>query len=133
MRTNRGSGSVTVPGTWLLFAISHSTSFAKPQIRYPSSGVASEHYWTLATCSKSLARSAVNLDSLPRALANEGGGHIVLGVTDKRPRRVVGSQAFDELQRTKLGLLERLRLRIEVWEIAHSNGRVLVFEVPGRP
>jgi ATP-dependent DNA helicase RecG len=67
------------------------------------------------------------------ALANEGGGHIVLGVTDKKPRRVVGSQAFEELQRTKLGILERLRLRIDAWELAHPDGRVLVFEVPGRP
>lgn len=30
------------------------------------------------------------------ALANEGGGKIVLGVTDKRPRHVVGTQAFLE-------------------------------------
>ena len=30
------------------------------------------------------------------ALANEGGGKIILGVTDRRPRRVVGSTAFDE-------------------------------------
>ena len=29
------------------------------------------------------------------AIANEGGGHLVLGVTNKRPRRVVGSKAFD--------------------------------------
>ena len=28
------------------------------------------------------------------ALANEGGGIIVLRVTDKRPRKVVGSQSF---------------------------------------
>lgn len=26
------------------------------------------------------------------ALANEGGGRVVLGVTDKRPRRVVGTR-----------------------------------------
>ncbi|TAD85992.1 MAG: ATP-binding protein, partial [Oscillatoriales cyanobacterium] len=28
------------------------------------------------------------------ALANEGGGYIVLGVTDKQPRQVVGSLAW---------------------------------------
>ena len=28
------------------------------------------------------------------ALANEGGGHLVLGITDKPPRSVVGTQAF---------------------------------------
>jgi ATP-dependent DNA helicase RecG len=67
------------------------------------------------------------------ALANEGGGRIVLGVTDRRPRRVVGSQAFENLQRTKHGIVERLRLRIDGWELIHGDGRVLVFEVPGRP
>lgn len=67
------------------------------------------------------------------ALANEGGGRMILGVTDKRPRRVVGSQAFGELDRTKAGLVERLHLRIEAEEIRHSDGRVLVFTVPSRP
>ena len=67
------------------------------------------------------------------ALSNERGGHMVLGVTDQRPRRVVGSRAFADLQRTKLGLLERLRLRIDAWEVPHPNGRVVVFEVPSRP
>ena len=67
------------------------------------------------------------------ALANEGGGSIVLGVTDKRPRRVVGSQAFLDLERTKAGLVEKLRLRIEAEEITHPNGRVLVFTAPSRP
>jgi ATP-dependent DNA helicase RecG len=67
------------------------------------------------------------------ALANEGGGRMVLGVTDKPPRRVVGSQAFHDLERTKAGLIERLRLRVEVEEIRHPDGRVLVFQVPPRP
>ena len=67
------------------------------------------------------------------AMANEGGGRVILGVTDKTPRRVVGSKAFEDLGRTKLGLLERLRLRIDIHEIDHPDGRVLAFEVPGRP
>lgn len=67
------------------------------------------------------------------AMANEGGGHVILGVTDRRPRRVVGSNAFTNLARTKLGLLERLRLRIDVSELAHADGRVLWFSVPARP
>ena len=45
------------------------------------------------------------------ALANEGGGKVILGVTDKRPRAVVGSQAFPDLERTKAGLIKgRARL-----------------------
>ena len=67
------------------------------------------------------------------ALANEGGGQVVLGVTDKRPRKVVGSQVFPDLQRTKAGLVEKLRLRIDVDEVLHPGGRVLVFTAPSRP
>jgi hypothetical protein len=67
------------------------------------------------------------------ALANEGGGSIVLGVTDKPPRRVVGNAAFADLERTKAGLIDRLKIRIEAQEIAHPDGRVLVFTAPSRP
>lgn len=42
------------------------------------------------------------------ALANERGGRVILGVTDKRPRRVVGTNAFQALERTTAGLVERL-------------------------
>lgn len=67
------------------------------------------------------------------ALANEGGGHMILGVTDRLPRQVVGTAAFENVERTKAGLLERLHLRIFVEEVAHSDGRVLIFDVPSRP
>ena len=67
------------------------------------------------------------------ALANERGGALILGVTDARPRRVVGSRAFDPVEGTKANLVERLRLRVDVSELAHSDGRVVVFEVPSRP
>ena len=67
------------------------------------------------------------------ALANEVGGKMILGVTDKLPRTVVGSQAFLNLERTKAGLIEQLRLRVDVEEIQHPDGRVLVFQVPSRP
>jgi ATP-dependent DNA helicase RecG len=67
------------------------------------------------------------------ALANEGGGKIILGVTDRPPRRVVGSQALLDLERAKAGIVERLRLRIEAAELCHPDGRVVVIEVPARP
>jgi ATP-dependent DNA helicase RecG len=67
------------------------------------------------------------------ALANEGGGKILLGVTDRRPRRVVGSNAFSEPGRTVAGLISRLGIQITSEEIRHANGRVLVFHVPPRP
>ena len=67
------------------------------------------------------------------ALANEGGGRMILGVTDKLPRTVVGSRAFPDLERTKASLIERLRLRLDAEELQHPDGRVLVFQVPPRP
>lgn len=67
------------------------------------------------------------------ALANEGGGRLILGVTDKLPRRVVGSQAFLNVEEIKARLLEKLKVRVEVETIAHVQGRVVVFHVPPRP
>ena len=67
------------------------------------------------------------------ALANEGGGRMILGVTDQLPRRIVGSQAFTDLERTKAGLIECLRLRIDTDEVQHLDGRVVVVTVPPRP
>jgi ATP-dependent DNA helicase RecG len=67
------------------------------------------------------------------ALANEGGGKMILGVTDKMPRRVAGTQAFENLGRTKAGLTERIHLRIDAEELMHPDGRVLIFHVPSRP
>jgi len=64
------------------------------------------------------------------ALANEGGGLIILGVTDQRPRQVIGSKAFEQPERTRNGLNERLGLRTRVEVIAHPQGRVLVFTFP---
>jgi ATP-dependent DNA helicase RecG len=82
------------------------------------------------------AKSSFHFEKLVKycaALANEGGGTTVLGVTDAPPRRVVGTQAFDSLERTKAGLVAKLRLRVDAQELAHPAGRVLVFTAPPRP
>jgi len=45
------------------------------------------------------ARTSFQFDKLVQycaALANEAGGNIILGVTDKRPRQVVGTKAFSQ-------------------------------------
>lgn len=67
------------------------------------------------------------------ALANEGGGHMVLGVCDKRPRRVVGTHAFLNTGEITAQILRALRMRVEVQELAHPDGRMLVFSIPSRP
>ena len=67
------------------------------------------------------------------AMANEGGGFLVLGVADKPPRKVVGTRAFLNLNETKEKLFDKLRLRVEITELAHADGRVLVLDIPSRP
>lgn len=47
------------------------------------------------------------------ALANNGGGKLVFGITDKRPRSVVGSAAFDQPERTRMGLIEKLKINVD--------------------
>jgi predicted HTH transcriptional regulator len=67
------------------------------------------------------------------ALANEGGGHLVLGVTDKPPRAVVGSAAFSNLVDLADKLFLGVGFRVDIDEVDHPDGRVLVFSIPSRP
>ena len=68
------------------------------------------------------------------AIANEGGGNIILGVSDRLPHQVVGTSVFPDIERTKAGLVERLHIiRVLIEEVMHPGGRVLVFVVPSRP
>jgi ATP-dependent DNA helicase RecG len=82
------------------------------------------------------ARDSFENDNLCRycaALANNGGGLLVLGITNERPREVCGTKAFQNLNKTKLLLLERLRLDVGVTEVDFSGKRVLVFQVGRHP
>jgi len=66
------------------------------------------------------------------ALANEGGGRIVFGVSDALPRRVVGSQAFQDPGKFQSQILNKLGFRVDIEEILHPDGRVVVFHIPSR-
>jgi ATP-dependent DNA helicase RecG len=81
------------------------------------------------------AKSGFHFDRLVEyvvALANAGGGKIILGVTDRRPRHVVGTHAFAEPGRTEAGLIERLRHRVPIEEVRHEGHRLLIVTVPPR-
>ena len=67
------------------------------------------------------------------ALSNCGGGKLVLGISDKRPRQVVGSNAFEQPERTRKGLMDKLHVRVDFQLYEHENKRVLVFEIAGHP
>jgi len=70
------------------------------------------------------------------AISNERGGHLVLGISDKSPRKVVGSKAYEnqnDLNAIKLKVLEKLKIRIESFEIFYASERILIFHIPSRP
>lgn len=67
------------------------------------------------------------------AIANEGGGHLVLGVSDKAPRAVVGTGAFSDVIATEAKLFGKLGFRVDVEEVLHPDGRVVVIHIPPRP
>ncbi|MFZ4429728.1 MAG: ATP-binding protein [Phycisphaerales bacterium] len=67
------------------------------------------------------------------AIANEGGGHLVLGVADRHPRPVVGLSAFDNLEKATRQVHDKVGFHIEMEAVEHPQGRVVVVLVPGRP
>ena len=67
------------------------------------------------------------------AMANEGGGYLLLGVADKPPRPVVGTQAFRDPVAMAEKLFEAVGFRVDIEEMAHPDGRVVVFDIPARP
>ncbi len=67
------------------------------------------------------------------AIANEGGGQLVLGVADKAPRPVVGTSAFRNPSAMAEKLFAAVGFRVDIEEVAHPDGRVLVFHIPSRP
>jgi ATP-dependent DNA helicase RecG len=67
------------------------------------------------------------------AIANEGGGRLILGVTNAPPRRVVGTKAYTkphDAEREAHAALGH-RVRFEVTEVL--GPRVIVVHVPSRP
>ncbi len=66
------------------------------------------------------------------ALANEGGGTMILGVTDKRPREIVGTAAFPEPGETEASLHRVFKHRIPIEEYHHNGKRILLVHVPAR-
>jgi ATP-dependent DNA helicase RecG len=67
------------------------------------------------------------------AMANEGGGHLLLGVANKPPRPVVGTKAFRNPVGMEEKLFQAVGFRVDIEEVNHPDGRVLVFHLPSRP
>jgi len=62
------------------------------------------------------------------AIANEGGGHLLLGVSNSPPRQVVGTAAFRDPVKMEEKLFQNLGFRVDIEDVAHPNGHI-----PPRP
>lgn len=68
------------------------------------------------------------------AFANEGGGMLVLGMSDEYPHTVVGSDfGYGEIGALEDETYTRLGIRIKMEELFENNNRVLVVNIPSRP
>lgn len=67
------------------------------------------------------------------ALSNCGGGKLVFGIKDKRPRVVVGSNAFEQPERERKSLMDKLNIFVDFQIYQQEDKRVLVFDVASRP
>jgi ATP-dependent DNA helicase RecG len=66
------------------------------------------------------------------AISNEGGGKLILGVDSKR--KVVGTKAFQSTHnRLSHELFTKIKIKVDVEELQHPEGRVLIFHIPSRP
>jgi len=66
------------------------------------------------------------------AIANEGGGYLILGIEDKLPRRVVSSSAFNDPIAMASKLFTAIGFRVDIEEVQHPDGRIVVFHIPPR-
>ena len=68
------------------------------------------------------------------ALCNEGGGYLVIGMTDNYPHEVTGTkQNLDSIGELESNIYRDTEIRPKIYELHENEKRVLVIEVPCRP
>jgi Putative DNA-binding domain len=67
-------------------------------------------------------------------IGNEGGGWLLMGITNSKPRRIVGirTPTTDELQQIKRSVWDSMNIRIETHVVTTSDGTVLAVKIPSR-
>lgn len=74
--------------------------------------------------------SNTELNNYCCALANEGGGKLIFGIEPKS-HIVVGTNVYQGTYNTlSQQILQKLGIRVDVEEVKHPNGRVLIFHIP---
>lgn len=67
------------------------------------------------------------------ALANEGGGNLLLGIRDRPPRKVIGTMSYRNPAKAETDLFQKLNFRVDIESVSHPGGRVVIFHIPSRP
>lgn len=68
-------------------------------------------------------------------IGNEGGGWLILGVTDRKPRRIasIPDPGVDELQKISDAVLDGAGIRVILEPVVTADGYVLAIRIPTRP
>lgn len=68
------------------------------------------------------------------ALGNEGGGWLLVGITDRKPRKIIGIPRLsqDDLQRLQRSVFDSTNIRIDVCPVVAGGDYVLCLNMPPR-
>ncbi len=64
------------------------------------------------------------------AIANEGGGYLILGISDKHPRVIVGTKAFLGIASAAHELFMKIGFLVDIEEVLHPGVEFLYFISP---
>ncbi|MEA3343397.1 MAG: ATP-binding protein [archaeon] len=67
------------------------------------------------------------------ALANERGGKLILGVSDKIPRKVVGTKAFRSIAKLEKDVFNQIHRKVTIEKLDYNGKRVLMLHIYSRP
>jgi ATP-dependent DNA helicase RecG len=68
-------------------------------------------------------------------IGNAGGGHLIMGVTNKPPRQIqpVAPPSADEIQQIRRSVYDSAQIHIQVENLATPSGNVVIVPIPARP
>jgi predicted HTH transcriptional regulator len=68
-------------------------------------------------------------------IGNAGGGFLIMGITDKQPRRIsgLGALSVDAMQKIRRSVYDSTSVRVELEPVSTAEGVVLGVRIPPRP
>ena len=68
-------------------------------------------------------------------IGNAGGGYLIMGVTNKPPRRIqpVSPPSADDIQQIRRSVYDSAQIHVQVENLATTSGNVVIVPIPARP